>query len=227
MLRTCRPRQCQAGRRRRGADAHDRQPDLGPLWGTTPCPGPQGRGRRAQTSQRAGRGCPAAKDILEAYLGPVAGVTEVGKVRQYVGDFMFSVDADTSAGAALRMNDEIHAARTVLRGTGVALNDGKEPLLVATSAGRREWAAIAPDHAGKVTGAAKDLGVCQRRRGERNIVAEDRAKSLAEVYRRNGFLALEHKARLRLATALVGGAGLYGAEVDKPNHTSSNTSAWR
>lgn len=44
-------------------------------------------------------GCPAAKDVLEAYLKPVANVVQQRRVRQSVDDFMLSVEGDdTSAG---------------------------------------------------------------------------------------------------------------------------------
>ena len=66
------------------------------------------------------------------------------------------------------------------------------------------------------TPTAKDLGVCQRRRGTANRVAEVRTKPLGEVCRRIGYLPLERQGRSKMAAALVGGAGLYGAEVDKP-----------
>lgn len=162
-------------------------------------------------------GCPVAKDILEAYLGPAATVTVVGQARQYVDDFVLSVEADTPAETADVMVEEIRAVKAALQRQGMVLNDTKEQLLIATAAGRREWQRVAPHYPGRVAEAAKDLGVCQRRRGVRNQVAEARAKPLAEVCRRIGYLPLERSARLHMAAALVSGAGLYGSEVDKPN----------
>jgi len=161
-------------------------------------------------------GCPAAKDILEAYLGPIARVTEWAVVRQYVDDFCVSVERGDPHETANTMSEEVNLVKEALRRQGMVLNDGKEQLLITTAAGRKAWTQVEPNYVGKVTPTAKDLGVCQRRRGTTNRVAAERAKPLGEVCRRIGYLPLERKDRITMAVALVGGAGLYGAEVDKP-----------
>jgi len=140
-------------------------------------------------------GCPVAKDILEAYLGPVARVTEnKSKGRTRCRYFMLSVEEDTPQIAAATMSSEINEVKTALRNQGMTLNDTKEQLLIATAAGRKAWQQVEPNYGGKVTPTAKDLGVCQRRRGTTNRVTEERVKPLGEVCRRIGYLPLE-KAR--------------------------------
>ena len=86
-------------------------------------------------------GCPVAKDILDAYLGPLARVTETkAKVRQYVDDVMVRVEDETPLqAAATTMSSEMNAVKAALRNQGMTLNDTKEQLLIATAAGRKAW----------------------------------------------------------------------------------------
>ena len=94
-------------------------------------------------------GCPVAKDILEAYLGPVARVTEAASVRQYVDDFIVSAEEATPQDAAITMSAEVNLVKTALRGQGMTLNDTKEQLLIATAAGRNAWQQAEPSYGGE------------------------------------------------------------------------------
>ena len=158
----------------------------------------------------------------------------MARARQYVDDFMVSVEEATPQAAARTMSNEVNLVKTALREQGMTLTDTKVQLLIATAAGRKAWHQAEPSYGGKVTPAAKDLGVCQTRRGTANRLAEARIQPLGEVCRRIGYLPLERQDRSHMAAALVGGAGLYGAEVDKPTQTmflalrvAMSRAAWR
>lgn len=105
-------------------------------------------------------GCSFAKDVLEAFLLPVARIPINGQFRDCIDDIMVKVEADTPGEAASALRADLELIKRALRDDNMRPGGAKELVYGPTLPDRRAWEA----GGGKVVDAARYSGAFHRGR---------------------------------------------------------------
>ena len=105
-------------------------------------------------------------------------------MRDYVDDIMLREVSHDIPALIHKVRAGLQFAKQLIRMAGLKDNEAKEQIFIPNKKVSDAFKAAYPDMADKVVSAAKDLGVCQRRRNHANPVIAQRTHTIERHTRR-------------------------------------------